>query len=289
MQIQEHVLGENKIFVEHLLPDKFEDSSDDENDIYEHPIIFVHGAFSGHFIWQRMSSFFAERKFECFSLSLRGHNASGGELKDSSLEDYVEDIRVVVEELNIQDPILIGHSMGGLVSLMYASKYTDEVKSVIGLDPATTEEAWNIPIDDEDVEQFGDLVTTEDLGAPKSYQNAVDMMPDMPPEYMLELDNRSGKESGKAWREILEGVSINEDSFGDLPILLMGVELDEALPYSIPAEKVKEMAEIYNADFLAIKETTHVGIVIGKNYTDVARGTIRWLEEMVGEEKEEED
>ena len=40
-----------------------------------------------------------------------------------SLEDYVLCIHELLETLHIQNPILIGHSFGGKISLLYASKY----------------------------------------------------------------------------------------------------------------------------------------------------------------------
>ena len=40
-----------------------------------------------------------------------------------SLYDYVSYLKQLFEELNIEKPILLGHSFGGKISLIYASKY----------------------------------------------------------------------------------------------------------------------------------------------------------------------
>ena len=48
MEIKEYKAGLNKLFVEHLIPDKVEDKDEEDDDITEHPIVFVHGVFSGH-------------------------------------------------------------------------------------------------------------------------------------------------------------------------------------------------------------------------------------------------
>ena len=40
-----------------------------------------------------------------------------------SLNEYVECIKELLESLEINNPILIGHSFGGKISLLYASKY----------------------------------------------------------------------------------------------------------------------------------------------------------------------
>lgn len=46
-----------------------------------------------------------------------------------SLTDYVECIRELLDELKVNNPILIGHSFGGKISLLYASKY--KVKKLV--------------------------------------------------------------------------------------------------------------------------------------------------------------
>ena len=40
-----------------------------------------------------------------------------------SLNDYVECIKELLDDLKVKNPILIGHSFGGKISLLYASKY----------------------------------------------------------------------------------------------------------------------------------------------------------------------
>ena len=39
------------------------------------------------------------------------------------VDDYVECIKELLENLKVKNPILIGHSFGGKISLLYASKY----------------------------------------------------------------------------------------------------------------------------------------------------------------------
>ncbi len=40
-----------------------------------------------------------------------------------TLNDYVQCIKELLDELKVKNPILIGHSFGGKISLLYASKY----------------------------------------------------------------------------------------------------------------------------------------------------------------------
>ena len=79
------------------------------------PILFVHGSYSSAHIWQpRFMPYFSENGYGCHALSLRGHGESDGMLSWASLSDYCEDVAQVIGTLD-QPPVLIGHSMGGLV------------------------------------------------------------------------------------------------------------------------------------------------------------------------------
>ena len=80
------------------------------------PILLVHGMFGGAWYFERYQRFFAERGYENHALDLRGHHGSRAvdDLGRVSVADYVEDARTVARDLG--RPIVIGHSMGGLIA-----------------------------------------------------------------------------------------------------------------------------------------------------------------------------
>jgi pimeloyl-ACP methyl ester carboxylesterase len=81
------------------------------------PLLFVHGSYSGAWVWDRhFLPFFAAQGYEAQALSLRGHGASAGReiLPFCRLRDYVADLEQVASALP-RPPVLIGHSMGGMV------------------------------------------------------------------------------------------------------------------------------------------------------------------------------
>ena len=81
------------------------------------PVLFVHGAFSSAQLWEPyFLPYFAERGYAAHALSLRGHAGSDGRdtLKQARLKDYVADVLAVAQSLPAM-PVLIGHSMGGMV------------------------------------------------------------------------------------------------------------------------------------------------------------------------------
>ncbi len=90
------------------------------------PILFVHGAACGAWCWsEHFLPYFAAKGFKSYALSLRGHAGSGGRdrLHWASIMDYVEDVAQAVACLACE-PVLVGHSMGGLVVQHYLGTHT---------------------------------------------------------------------------------------------------------------------------------------------------------------------
>lgn len=92
-----------------------------ETRLHETPLLFVHGAWHDAWCWQQnFFPYFAERGYACYAPDLRGHGKSSARnrLRSLRLDDYVEDVRAVAETLP-RPPVVIGHSMGGMVVQKY--------------------------------------------------------------------------------------------------------------------------------------------------------------------------
>lgn len=88
------------------------------------PILFVHGAWHGAWCWEEnFLPYFAGKGYAAHALSLRGHGKSYRPVHFSRVRiaDYVADLAQEVNRLP-KKPVLIGHSMGGLV----VQKYLEE-------------------------------------------------------------------------------------------------------------------------------------------------------------------
>lgn len=83
------------------------------------PILFVHGLAHAAWCWdEHWMPELRDRGWACYALSFRGHGDSDGyERRERALlRDYVFDVLQVVGELP-EPPIVVGHSMGGLVAM----------------------------------------------------------------------------------------------------------------------------------------------------------------------------
>jgi len=80
------------------------------------PVLCVHGMFGGAWQFDGWLPLLAARGFEAQALDLRGHHGSRpvADLGRVSLRDYVDDTLEVARALG--NPVVIGHSMGGLLA-----------------------------------------------------------------------------------------------------------------------------------------------------------------------------
>ncbi|WP_404418752.1 alpha/beta hydrolase [Marinospirillum sp.] len=92
------------------------------------PVLFVHGIFSGAWIWDKyFLPWFAERGYQAYALSFRGHGHSSAPDPDGQyqMHEYVQDLAdavAIIERTHGQAPLLVGHSMGGMVVQRYLSE-----------------------------------------------------------------------------------------------------------------------------------------------------------------------
>ncbi len=79
-------------------------------------IVFVHGMCHGAWCWeQQFIPYFKKLGYHCIAFNLPGHDTEGSARHISyPLSDYVQSLRNEVEKLD-EPPIIIGHSMGGMI------------------------------------------------------------------------------------------------------------------------------------------------------------------------------
>jgi pimeloyl-ACP methyl ester carboxylesterase len=84
------------------------------------PIIMVHGAFCGGWTFDLFRVPFEAAGYPCLTPDLRG-GAREGKTAGLSMDDYAKDIAALVKGCETP-PVLMGHSLGGLVAQMAAAK-----------------------------------------------------------------------------------------------------------------------------------------------------------------------
>lgn len=88
----------------------------------KNPIVFLHGWGQNIEMMQPIAKPMSE-EHEIIILDLPGYGESSEPPFCWTVEDYVECIHALLHTLKIECPILVGHSFGGKISLLYASRY----------------------------------------------------------------------------------------------------------------------------------------------------------------------
>ena len=96
-------------------------------------LVFIHGWNCDRSYWSAQLPFFAATH-QVVAIDLAGHGDSGINREEWSMANFGDDVAAVADALQLEDIILVGHSMGGPVALEAARLLKGRVKMVIGAD-----------------------------------------------------------------------------------------------------------------------------------------------------------
>lgn len=92
-------------------------------------LIFIHGWTNNFTIWEKSRDYMEKKGYPTLSLDLRGHGKS--KAKKISFNLAIDDLNRIIKKEKLTSIILIGHSMGGMISQKYYLKHPKEVKKLI--------------------------------------------------------------------------------------------------------------------------------------------------------------
>jgi len=99
----------------------------------EPALVFIHGWCCDRSYWNEQLPHFAQ-KYKVVAIDLAGHGESGLDRKEWTMGAFGEDVVAVVNKLNLEQVVLIGHSMGGFVILEAGRKMSKRVLGLVGVD-----------------------------------------------------------------------------------------------------------------------------------------------------------
>jgi non-heme chloroperoxidase len=87
------------------------------------PILFSHGVTLSTRVWVKQFENLPEQRFRCIGFDHRGHGDSEAGVSGHSIVNLAEDVRTVLERMDLRDAVLVGHSMGGIALQAFATRY----------------------------------------------------------------------------------------------------------------------------------------------------------------------
>jgi pimeloyl-ACP methyl ester carboxylesterase len=104
-------------------------------------LVFVHGWSCDSRYWREQVPVFA-RKYRVVTMDLAGHGNSSMGRKIYSVESFAQDVKAVIEAVDANKVIVIGHSFGGEIVATAARQEAKKVIGIIGVDTLQNVEEW---------------------------------------------------------------------------------------------------------------------------------------------------
>lgn len=245
------------------------------------PLLFVHGAFGGAWMWdEHFLTYFAENGYEAHALSLRGHGESRvrGNLHQIGLADYVDDVSEAVRRLGVT-PVLVGHSLGGVVVQKWLKRFAAPGAVLMGsgpphgMLPSSVRMLMRAPMLVMQIalaQAFG-----PDAAAAEAARKAL-FSDSLPTKTVNRHFARASAESLRVGLELawpdFPGPTWNRD----MPILVLGAEND----FFVSPTMVHATAQAYGVQGEIFPDMAHA-MMLEPGWRVVADRIHRWLEEAV--------
>jgi pimeloyl-ACP methyl ester carboxylesterase len=100
------------------------------------PVVLVHGWCCDHSYFAPQFDHFARAGYRVVAVDLRGHGRSDKPECRYSMADFADDVAWLCGKLKLNGPLVIGHSMGGIVTFDLAARYPGLPRAIVMLDAA---------------------------------------------------------------------------------------------------------------------------------------------------------
>jgi non-heme chloroperoxidase len=239
------------------------------------PLLLVHGALAGSWMWSSFAAYFAERGWEAHAMNFRGHYTSDvADLGETSMHDYADDIGVAVRQLG-RPPVLIGWGIGALAAMLYAEHH--RVLGLVLLAPSPPAAALPRRPSHHELTDVPPTYDARWWGWIQPWDRLREMMPDMTDDELEKMQEMldGAHESGNARRERMRGVPVDASRIA-VPALVIGAGLDDVVH---PTE-ARRTADLLGAAYEYFPSASHFGLVMGsETWPQVAGSVLGWLEE----------
>lgn len=253
-------------------------------------IVMIHGMWGGAWYWENYAEYFEKKGYHCIRPTLRFHDMEPNkvpnpQLGTTSLLDYAEDLEKEIRKLDTT-PILMGHSMGGLLTQILGSRGLAKVlvlltpaspHGIMALTPSVIRSFWSA------LTKWGFWRKPHR----QTFNEAVySMLHLLPGEEQKETFDKFVYESGLAACEIgfwlfdSKRASKVDESKVTCPVLVVAGTEDRITPASV----VRKVAQKYKAVSTYKEFANHAHwVIMEPGWEEIAEYILDWLDEVLSE------
>jgi len=160
------------------------------------PMVILHGVFGTSDNLQTLGKQLAE-KYQVYLVDQRNHGASPHS-EEFSYEAMAEDLHHFIQKQQLENPIILGHSMGGKVAMFYATQYPEEFDKLIVVDIAP--KAY--PVHHQQILEALSAVKIDEISSRKEAEEQIKPIIAEPGvrQFLLKNLKRSDDNKGFAWK-----------------------------------------------------------------------------------------
>ena len=89
------------------------------------PVVLVHGWTNDRRVWGAVAQRLVDGGHRVVLVNQRGHGGSTSGDDGYTLDAIGNDVRAVLEQLDLRDALVVGHSMGGMATMAFLTKHAD--------------------------------------------------------------------------------------------------------------------------------------------------------------------
>ncbi len=97
------------------------------------PLLFIHGWCCDHTYWRDQTPVFAA-SHRVVAVDLRGQGQSAKPDQDYTIDGFVDDTLWLMKEIGLERPVIVGHSMGGVVGLNLVRRSPEAFRGLVFVD-----------------------------------------------------------------------------------------------------------------------------------------------------------
>lgn len=232
------------------------------------PVILIHGWPLSHRAWEQQVWAIVEAGFRCITYDRRGFGNSDAPWGDYDYSTLAADLHAIITELELENVILVGFSMGGGEVVRYCTDYgTDNidrvalVSSIIPLVAQKKDNPQGVP--QKDLEGIMDALEKDRVGFLKNFHRNFynyEALKDRISEAQLEYDwviashasPRATIQAAKSWAETDFRPELDNV---DVPCLVVHGDADHIVPIETSGKQAA--AEIAKTKYVVIKNGPH--------------------------------